>query len=336
MDEPPSATETFRRLNQEASDWMHRGMDLLPETSPAALEEAIRCFDRAIALRRTLPLEENPFFRYGLSAGWINRGDAFARLGTAPALNDAVHSYDEALALLETLPLGENPLYPRRLAIAKLNRGVALQRQSPPRDREAALMFRAALDTLAAPAAAAVEDRPLLRASALANLAGALAGLGAEAQVTESDEAYAALREALALARPAEQSDLLHAEVALKARHALCRLVVRDFPAPRPIPHAVVAEATDAVDEALALARQWKEKGRNDFEAMARTFFHFGCWIYGRSLPRFLAEFLAEAPDLAAAPEMAGAVADAITAALASDSAALGTEERAALKALAE
>ncbi|HEY8966677.1 MAG TPA: hypothetical protein VIM58_09550, partial [Candidatus Methylacidiphilales bacterium] len=83
METPLSDPDLIRRRNEEASAWMHRGMDVLAEAAPSAskLEEAVGHFDRAIALRRTLPLAENPFFRYGLSAGWINRGDAFARIG---------------------------------------------------------------------------------------------------------------------------------------------------------------------------------------------------------------------------------------------------------------
>ena len=68
--------------NELASIWMHRGLNLLSTNTPASLEEAVRCFDEAIALRRTFPLAENSRHRYGLAAGWMNRGDALARLGT--------------------------------------------------------------------------------------------------------------------------------------------------------------------------------------------------------------------------------------------------------------
>ncbi|MEI9998962.1 MAG: hypothetical protein WDO13_07225 [Verrucomicrobiota bacterium] len=134
-----------------ASDWMHKGIDLLKENSAATLEQAVRCFDEAIALRRTLPLEDNPLFRYGLSAGWINRGDALARL-KGPSLAEAVKSYDEALTLLETLPLEANVLYPRRLAITWINRGMALQSRSAVNDPwEAMECFREALAVLEHP-----------------------------------------------------------------------------------------------------------------------------------------------------------------------------------------
>ncbi|MEI9960210.1 MAG: hypothetical protein WDM76_03475 [Limisphaerales bacterium] len=60
---------------------MKRGIVLLNANMPASLAEAVQCFDRAIELRRTLPLHENLLFRYGLAAGWMNRGDALTRLG---------------------------------------------------------------------------------------------------------------------------------------------------------------------------------------------------------------------------------------------------------------
>ncbi len=62
-------SDDSRLIIQLASEWIHLGMDLAKENSPATLERAIRCFDEAIALRRTLPLEENPFFRYGPERG---------------------------------------------------------------------------------------------------------------------------------------------------------------------------------------------------------------------------------------------------------------------------
>ncbi len=83
-------SDDLHHKNQLASDWMHRGIDLLNENSGATLAQAVLCFDEAIALRLTLPLDENPFFRYGLSAGWINRGDALARLKNDHSLAQAV------------------------------------------------------------------------------------------------------------------------------------------------------------------------------------------------------------------------------------------------------
>src|SRR6476659_4499567 len=98
MPAPALPTEAeLHSFNQLASAWMKRGIALLDNTSPAALREAVDCFDLAIELRSALPLYLDPRFRYGLSAGWLNRGDALTRLGSLKDLAEALRSYDEAL-----------------------------------------------------------------------------------------------------------------------------------------------------------------------------------------------------------------------------------------------
>ncbi len=282
-----------RDRNEAASVWMHRGMDLAESGSPGVLDEAIRCFDEAIALRRTLPLAGNPLYRYGLSAGWINRGDAWARredTDALDALDEAIRSYGEALALLETLPLRENPLYPRRLAIARLNQGVALQRRQGAGDLAgAAAAFRHALDVLGKFPGFA-PDHPQLHAAAWSNLAGALAAAGG----TPLDDARAAARHALDLARPSEADDATSAETALAARQTLCRLAVRDLAGNRPLSDALAAEATDAVEEALDAIGRWRARGVARLAARGPEIVRLGCRIYGSAQPRFLAEFLVD------------------------------------------
>jgi tetratricopeptide (TPR) repeat protein len=284
---PPSWNAADQAKNQLASDWMHEGIDLLGEGSAPALERAVRCFDQAIALRRTLPLEEILFLRYGLSAGWINRGDALARLEEG-RLAEAVRSYDEALALLESLPLEENVLYPRRLAIAWINRGTALRRQTAGDAGEAARSFRAALAVLDHPAASAIADARALRAGAWINLADVLAdgggGTGAEA--------LAAARAGLALAEPAERADLSLAEVSFKARHFLGRRVVQALAERRPAAPNLLAAAIQAVEGTVRLAGHWHRKGQPGFAGLAREIFRFGCRIHQDSPPRVLAQFL--------------------------------------------
>jgi tetratricopeptide (TPR) repeat protein len=286
-----------RHKNQLASDWMHRGMDLANENSEATLEQAVRCFDEAIALRRTLPLDENHFFRYGLSAGWINRGDAMMRFGTNRSLAEAVKSYDEALILLESLPLKENALYPRRLAIAWINRGFALQKQEAPHDLwEATACFREAIEVLESPEANEVTDRASLLAGAWINLAEAFMSSDQE----DAETIRSAARKALALVLPSERLDLVSAEIGSKGRHLLCRLAVRDIAGKRPLSKPSASEATDAVDETLALVRHWKLQGQGKLPTLALEIFRFGCRLYENSQPHFLAEFLTEclAPEL--------------------------------------
>ncbi len=271
---------------------MHQGIDLAKENSVITLERAVRCFDEAIALRSTLPLEENHFYRYGLSAGWINRGDALAQLEGSRSLEDAIKSYDEALLLLETLPLEENPLYPRRLAITWINRGIALQKRETADDkRETTECFREAIAVLERFSAVSIADSHSLLAGAWTNLAGVLAGAGE----AEAEDARSSANKALALVRYSEQTDIVAAEMGLKARHALCRLAVREMVSKKALSKTAIAEATDSVDEALALARHWHFfQKRNDLVELTREIFRFGCRIYENGQPHFLAEFLME------------------------------------------
>ena len=277
--------------NQLASDWMHRGMDLAAQNSSGTLEQAIRCFDEAIALRQTLPLSEEAFFRYGLSAGWINRGDAMARLGGSTWLNGAIKSYDEALLLLETLPLEENSLYPRRLAITWINRGNALRMRETINDRwEALECFLQAIRVLDSSDATGVGDRPTLLAGAWINLAGATMDSDGE----NAEEVRFAVRQALSFIQHSEKIDLPEAGLALKARQILCRAAARDILKRKVLPKAVMQEALDAVIESMALARHWGTRASEEMVLLTRDIFRLGCRIHENGQPYLLADFLME------------------------------------------
>lgn len=278
-----------------AAAWMHRGIDLLNmATTPAGLEEAVRCFDQAIALRRLLPLAENSRYRYGLAAGWMNRGDALARLGAKEHLAESVKSYDEALRLLRTLPLDEDPLYPRRLAIAWINRGFAWQKGNSPADAtEAIRCFREALAVLEDSPAALIADQGLLRAGALTNLAGALLNTSDQ----PAPEARRLAHLALALIEGTERTDAPAAEAGFKARHVLCRSIAAEFGDGKSIPPELRTVTTNAVDDGLALARYWEQRGERGFRALAEDLFRFGCRVYPAGQPRVLAEFILENLD---------------------------------------
>src|SRR5262249_44319321 len=112
-------------LLTDASALMKQGIRLRDESPAAALD----CFDRALALRRRLPIDELPVLRYDLAACWLNRAEALERLGEADAA--ALQSYDEALALLRSLPLDEDSRFVRRLAIAWQNRGRLIASHAP-------------------------------------------------------------------------------------------------------------------------------------------------------------------------------------------------------------
>src|SRR5262245_59828898 len=96
-------------INAEASVLMKRGIRLMDEGRAETIRGALDCFDRALEMRRHLPIDGAPLLRYGLAACWLNRADALVRLGGSAHLAEAVRSYDEGVAVARVLPLGDDP-----------------------------------------------------------------------------------------------------------------------------------------------------------------------------------------------------------------------------------
>jgi hypothetical protein len=109
----------------------------------------------------------------------------------------------------------------------------------------------------------------------------------------------AALR-AMALVANSEQRDPDAAEVGLKARHLRCQAIATRLPMPAVAGVAMsgtVHEATDSVDEGLALVRRWEQQGITRFRGIAYDLFRFGVRVYDRYQPQFLDEFIQEHSD---------------------------------------
>ena len=289
-------------VNLQASSWMKRGLALLNENTPASLKQALQCFDRGLELRRHLPLKGNPDFSYGLAACWMNRADVLTRLGGHENLLDALNGYGQAIALLHRLSLEENPQYRRRLAVAWLNRGYTLEAQQTPRSvAEAVNSFARSIKVLREAQAPTDEDRRLL-GCALMNHANTLFQ---SAGPTSAQEARTSANEAVQLLTDLEESDLLAAEAALKARHVLCRALahlLNDATATGAPPEDLVSEATDVVDEGMENARLWEQRGVKGFRSLANDLFHFGSRVYQAHQPHFLPDFVLESLDPARAP----------------------------------
>ena len=269
-------------------------MDWMAQTAPGAQEKAIACYNRAIALRRKLPLAENPRYRYGLAAGWMNRADSLSRLGTKARNAESIASYDEALALLRFLPMEQDALYPRRLAIALINQSLVRRKGETRAELEAAMAgYREALSVLEQPAARSIDDREVLRAAALGNLADALLETGDSA----APEAQVLALESLALVREAEREERKTAEAGAKARHVLCCAIAAQSRDGLTVPADLLALATSTVDDGLALARHWEERGDAGFRAVAQDLFRFGCRVHQGGGPGFLAKFILESLD---------------------------------------
>ena len=89
------------------------------------------------------------------------------------------------------------------------------------------------------------------------------------------------------------------AAAGLRARHVLCRLSAHrltqaDDGAGMP---EDVHEATDAVDEGLAVVRSWEQRGVDAFRGVAFDLFRFGARVYARYQPQFLDEFINDNMD---------------------------------------
>jgi len=292
----PSDPADVPAIDAQASVLMKRGIALMAEERAGAASEALACFDEALDLRSGLPLEESSMLRYGLAACWLNRADALMRLGGGPQVAEAVRSCGEAITQLRALPLADDPRFSRRLAMAHHNRGMFLLAHGGTR-AEAVGEFLASIAVLEHDDARQIEDRRQLLAVAWMNLAGLQAS-------DDTDESAAAARAAaarvLGLVDGLEDQDLSAAEVGLHARHALCRTYAGRLDSMGGTADTMpedVHEATDAVDEGLALVRQWEQKGVTRFRRIAADLFLFGARVYLRYQPQFLEEFMNENLD---------------------------------------
>lgn len=282
-----------RRLNILASRWMKRGIALLGENTGRSLQEALPCFDRAIELRSSLPISEDPWIRYGLAAGWMNRGDVLTRMGKAEKWTEAVSSYDRALVLLEALRPEHHVFFRKRHAIAWMNRGITLVMMGT------SLGLRDAWDSferarhLMHGATAGDPEFPALDLAVRLNLAGLLLRL----DPPRPRECLAASREIIAMAGSGPAGDPALAEVQVKARQLLCQAVsiLLDEPGISTRErHELLDEATDQVEAGLELVRVWRGRGHADLESSGDALFRFGVFAYKNHQPRFLDEFVEE------------------------------------------
>lgn len=245
-----SAPEIRRQLGVA---WMNRGNALQKVADAASLAAAVRAYDEAIAVLRTLPIDATPAHRNHYGAAWVNRGHAQLAAGDIPG---AAASFEEAVAILATLPLAESPYYLLNLTGAWTNLAHARLTAPPPETRASA--FEAAGD---------------------------------------------AARQALRLLAAAERTHAAFAEMGLRARRALVtalgeRLVLAEVVG---APTARLASAaSDAVDEGLALAREWEERGVAELRPLTLRLFRMGAQLYRLHQPHFLAEFLLETLEVPA------------------------------------
>jgi tetratricopeptide (TPR) repeat protein len=238
---------------------------------------ALEHFDAAVELRGRLPWREDGEAAWLLAAAWLNRSDALRGLGFLP---EAIGSLDRCIEAMGSVPLAENPLHVERLILAWINRGTACGEVG---DAAAALDgFEAARRLI--DAWELTPRRIFLAAMLRANRARVL---------LENDRAKEGREEARGAVDILRQLEPT-AEVAaagIKARSLECRALAMllDEPGGAATVGDWIAEATDAVEEALVLV---KAAGFRD--GWAGDLVRYGARIYRVCQPQFLGEFLAE------------------------------------------
>jgi tetratricopeptide (TPR) repeat protein len=302
------------------SGWLQQGQALEARGNFSA---AISAYDRAIARAATAsaaaPSEASSHRDLGVA--WMNRGNVLQKLaadherhGRKPehfeATRTAIAAYDKAIAQFVTLPIQPESAWRNHLGAAWLNRGHAL-------------LGNDNLEASAASFVSAIEVLKLLPLdddlSYRLNLAGAWTNLAHVAlqacemglvspQFTPARAADAA-RNALARLSNFELHHVLFAEMSLRARRALvvalgAQLVAAETT--RQPTTAFASEASDVLDEGMALARECEKRGAAHLRPLAVRLFRMGAQLYSMHQPQFLAEFLLENVDPAGEHAFAG------------------------------
>jgi tetratricopeptide (TPR) repeat protein len=242
--------------------------------------------------------------RRRLGVAWMNRGNALQKLGHPASpdperqanLSSSIAAYDEAVTLFRTLPL-DVAAHRNHLGAACLNRGHVLITTD---DSPAAIAsFERAIAHLAI---LPLDENPAYRL----NLAGAWINLAHSKLRNSPSQARSDAQTALGLVGALAAVEMVFAEMSLRARRtavtALGQLLVAAELADRPTT-ALATEASDMIDEGLALARDWESRGTPHLRPLAVRLFRLGAQLYRIHQPHFLAEFLLENLD----PAFAGA-----------------------------
>ncbi len=247
---------------------------------------ALAFYDEAIATLGALPSDDFEVRRvHGVA--WMNRGNALQKIADRSSLASAVEAYDVAIALLQRLPVETTPAHRNHLGAAWLNRGHALLTANDATGAVASLERAIAhLETL--PLTPPSDENAAYRL----NLAGAHVNLAHARLGVAPTQAADSARTALALLAPVERRDLAFAEMSLRARRALVVAIGEQLVGARDVA-ALAAEASDVIDDGLALARDAENRGAT-LRPLALRLFRLGAQLYRAHQPHFLAEFALE------------------------------------------
>jgi hypothetical protein len=231
---------------------------------------------------------EDEEVRWGLATALMHRADVLHRMEGRAA--EARAAFDDAITHLRQLPYQDNPTTLQRLALACANRGLVAE------DPEEA---RRGFDECIALLPSPVNPPQLL------TLGSALLNRGRHSlQVAADPDACAAdARRVLELLVPHERNHPAPAELSLQARHLLAHALCGWLDESRSGAGSKedwVGDATDVIEEALAVERHWEQLGYPGLRPLACEIFQLGLHIYRIRQPHFFAEFLVESMD----PEM--------------------------------
>ena len=268
--------------------WLQRGQAL---EGKGRFTEAVGAYDWAIDLlgSDTDPLDTP--HRRTLGLVWMNRGNALQKIASTAALRDAVRSYDQAIVVFQTLPLDAEPALRNHLGAAWLNRGHALMTTAEP---SAVDSFEQAIMHLEKLPLEADPHYQLNLAGAWTNLAHALL---APASLPARERARTAAHSALGVLTHVERAHDAFAAMSLRARRALVMalgdLLSAAEKARQPIAN-LASEATDAIDDGLAIAREFEARDVTQLRSLAVRLFRMGAQLYSVHQPQFLGEFVLE------------------------------------------
>jgi hypothetical protein len=215
------------------------------------------------------------------------------RMGKPEHLTRALQCYDEGIAVLSGMPLDEHPTYRARLALAWMNRGLTAQAQTPEAPSpEAVRCFDQSIGQYPAGEKPAHSEQRRILCCAYLNRGHAMLTADPAQPLQAREDALAAM----GLAAEFEKKELFVARMGMQARQLLCRAIAFLVDS-KLAPQEWITDATDPVDDGMALGRHWRQLGENGLLELESQLFRFGALIYRLCQPHFLGEFLQESMD---------------------------------------
>jgi tetratricopeptide (TPR) repeat protein len=271
---PPTPFDTFSALLRDGQMAEAKG----------DFTEAVACYDRA---GKALPTDivDTISLRRAQGVLAMNRGNALQKIAQPATLVEAIAAYDAAIKDFETLPYDVVAPFRNHLGGAWLNRGHAFLATNDP--VSATDSFERAVSLL--------ELLPLDQdPSFLVNLAGARINLAHVLVPQDPVRAHSLAQAALGVIAPHEQKHPAMSEMSLRIRFILVMTLderMRRNGAAQP---ELIAEATDAIDDGLSLARLLETNGIPQLRPLAFRLFRLGTQLYRLHQPHFLGEFVVE------------------------------------------